>query len=80
MTSLNVVRRELAQMNGHKVHILVVGDRNKVTDATGILDGVYPSLFTVRMRSGRRIFHRSFRYSEVITKRVTVTPVAQSPR
>ena len=71
---LSAIKTKLLPYYGSRVRLYVIGDRNRITDTTGILDGLYPSLFTVTVDRGRFKHHYSFTYSEILTDRVRVTP------
>ncbi len=73
-TVLSAIKTKLLPYYGSRVRLYVIGDRNRITDTTGILDGLYPSLFTVTVDRGRFKHHYSFTYSEILTDRVRVTP------
>lgn len=66
------IRRSMADMKGEKVNLHAIGDRNRVTRAVGVLDGVYPDVFTVHVNREGYSQRYSYTYSEVITKNVMI--------
>ena len=54
------LKTKLLPYYGSRVRLYVIGDRNRITDHRGILDGLYPSLFTVTVDRGRFKHHYSF--------------------
>ncbi|MBQ4062408.1 MAG: Veg family protein [Christensenellaceae bacterium] len=74
---LNKIRSALMPLKGKKIYLLAKGDRNRLTRAVGILDGIYPSLFTVLVCSDGYFSRFSYTYSEIITEKVTIRPLKQ---
>lgn len=69
------IRRYLADLEGRNVELYAVGDRNRVTKARGILEGVYPDVFTVSVEYSGYTQRYCYTYSEVMTKNVRVSAV-----
>ena len=67
------IRRSLAGIEGRAVELYAVGERNRVTQERGILDGVYPDIFTVSVRKSGYTQRFCYTYSEVLTKKVKVS-------
>lgn len=65
----NVIRESLEPKKGHRVKIKVNGMRNKTDEFIGIMENIYPEIFTVRTNG----FLKSFSYSEIINKEVILT-------
>lgn len=69
------IRRYLADLEGRNVELYAVGERNRVTKAQGILEGVYPDVFTVSVEYSGYTQRYCYTYSEVMTKNVRVSAV-----
>lgn len=72
---VNKVRAKLAVKKGSRVELYAVGDRNRVTRAQGVLDGVYPGIFTVLVDSKGYKTRYSYTYNELITGKVNISLV-----
>lgn len=69
------IRRYLADLEGRNVELYAIGERNRVTHAQGVLEGVYPDIFTVSVRYGGYTQRYCYTYSEILTKNVRVSAV-----
>ena len=69
------IRRSLACIEGRTVELYAVGERNRVTQERGILDGVYPDIFTVSVERGGYTQRYCYTYNEVLTKNVRVSAI-----
>lgn len=67
------IKEYLDGMKGSTVKLYAVGERNRVTAAEGVLDGVYPDVFTVLVSMGEYDHRYSYTYREVFTKRVRIS-------
>lgn len=65
----SVIRDELKSHRNERVLIRVFGMRNKTDKFIGTLKEIYPQIFTVEVENTIR----SFSYSELINKEVTLT-------
>lgn len=54
---------------GKKVDVQVFGLRNKIKKYSGIIDKIYPQIFTVRTPDGIK----SISYSEIINREVKIS-------
>lgn len=74
MTSVTQIKKDLEECIGKKVMLKANRGRRRTTIKEGILESVYPSLFTVRIsneyESSRTV---SYTYSDVLTSTVEVT-------
>lgn len=66
------------RLKGKVVSLYAVGDRNRVLNTRGVLDGVYPEVFTVLVRMQGYNQRYSYSYNEVITNRVRVQLAARA--
>lgn len=73
--NISDIRASLRNQLGQPVKLHVIGDRNKVIDAYGILDGVYSDIFTILVNNNDYYKRYCYTYSEIITKNVAVTLV-----
>ena len=69
------IRRSLACIEGRAVELYAVGERNRITQEQGILEGVYPDIFTVAVKKGGYTQRYCYTYSEVLTKNVRVSAI-----
>ena len=72
---IDSIRNALRSNIGQPVKLHVIGDRNKVIDACGILDGVYSDIFTILVNNNDYYKRYCYTYSEIITKNVAITLV-----
>lgn len=66
-----------AQMKGHKgAHVMLRAKRGRrgAYEADGIIDGLYPEVFTVLVREHGYSRRYCFSYSEVLTHHVEIMP------
>lgn len=61
-----VIRANLLSRKGQKVHVKINGMRNKTDNYTGVIDEVYPQIFTIN--DGHKI--KSYSFSEIINGEV----------
>ena len=59
----NNIREELKKHLNERVNIKVYGMRNKINYYDGIINAIYPSIFTIQNPH----FEKSFSYADVIT-------------
>lgn len=71
---LNRIKEELSDYQGCMVRLHAIGDRNKVLDAYGILEGIYPEIFVVQVEQGNYQAKYCYSYREILTKRVKISP------
>ena len=67
------IRRMLTDLSGRRVDLFAVGERNRVTRAEGVLDGIYPEVFTVLVEHGGYSRRYCYTYGEVLTKHVRIS-------
>ena len=66
--NIEKIKKQIMDLKGKEVSLLVNLGRNKEDNYVGIIDNVYPKLFTVKV--GEMI--KSFSYSDVLTKDVVI--------
>ena len=74
------IRRYLADLEGRNVELYAIGERNRVTREQGVLEGVYPDIFTVSVISEGYTRRYCYTYSEVLTKNVNVSAIRSGSR
>lgn len=72
VTDTHEIRKALMAIKGERVKLFARGERNRIIRATGILDGVYPAIFTVAVCTDGQFHKFSYTYNEVVTKNVSV--------
>ena len=65
---------QITQMKGKNVDLEVTRGRKKTVKLSGIIESVYPSIFTIRNNQDKT----SFSYSEVLCGNVTFTEPNQA--
>lgn len=70
--NLLAVKEEIKKHYKKNVRVHVDLGRNKSTDFTGVLSGVYPALFTVRPDDGSYRGKTAYSYAEILCGKVTV--------
>ncbi len=75
-TQIINIRNELRKIKGQGVRLHVIGERNKITDELGVLEGVYSDIFTVRIAYEDYVRRYSYSYAEVLTRHVKIYPIA----
>jgi uncharacterized protein Veg len=59
---------------GKKVTIQANGGRKKMIERSGLLEGIYPAVFTVKLDQGENSVERlSYSYTDVLTETVKLT-------
>ena len=66
------IRNDLSIYRGKQVQLRILGERNRVSSAFGVLDGLYPEIFTVLVCEGERSFHCSFSYRDILMGKLDV--------
>lgn len=69
------IRKLVEGKKGERIRLYVIGDRNRILDAIGVLDGVYTDVFTVNIEKSESYKKRyCYKYSEILTQRVRILP------
>ncbi len=61
------IKQDLESHVGQRIKIKANKGRRKVVERKGILERVYPSIFTIRLEEDRRV---SYSYSDILTQSV----------
>lgn len=70
--TLTDIRNKLLPYRGSQVRLRSLGERNRVSVTCGILDGLYPEVFTVLVQTEERSFHCSFSYRDILMGRLDI--------
>ena len=71
---LSKIKGLLSDCQGCMVRLYAIGERNKLVDTFGILEGVYPEIFVVQVEQGGYCRKYCYSYNEILTKRVKISP------
>ena len=69
---MQLARLKISALQGERVCLKSIRDRNRVTMVTGVLDGVYPALFTVTQDGEKK---KCFSYTDIIMNRLFIKKV-----
>ena len=70
--TLTDIRKQLLPLMGKRIRLRALGERNRVHITGGILDGLYPKVFTVLIQEEGRSFHCSFSYRDILMGRLDI--------
>jgi len=73
--NIDNVKKEINSYKGQNVSLTVNLGRNKICYYLGIVEDIYPSLFTVAVKDGQNIKKHSYSYSDVLCGQVKLCPV-----
>jgi uncharacterized protein Veg len=66
--NLDLMKNEIRTHLHKHVQVTVYGMRNKIDTYVGVINAMYPNIFTIKTDSGEK----SFTYSDVITGEVKI--------
>ena len=72
--SINTIKETIKTLNGQNVTVKLNLGRNKFVTFPAILNGVYPSLFTVSPNDKNFLGKTAYSYSEILCGRVKIQP------
>lgn len=75
MTNIEKIKAFLQKNQGNPVHLYARGDRNKILDTTGVLEGVYKDVFTVAVQEDAYIRRYCYTFKEIFTRHVYISPI-----
>lgn len=64
----NIIKEEIESHLNEHVYIKVYGMRGKINEYSGIINAIYPNIFTIKNKD----FEKSFSYRDVITKEIKI--------
>ena len=75
--SLDEVKQNILQLKGKTVKMEINKGRKKISHFNGVIENVYPSLFTVKFEQGNElnIEKNSFSYFDVMCGDVKITDI-----
>ena len=74
--SLIEIKRSLDENIGKRITVLVNGGRRKTIERSGMIEGTYPAVFTVKLDQDEYSVERvSYSYTDVLTETVKLTLV-----
>ena len=73
---LSDIKEELMNYEGKEIKLAVNKGRNNITRYEGVIQKMYPSVFTVHIPSDTVMDLHSYSYSEVLCGHVKITPKA----
>lgn len=76
--SLSEIADRIKQMKGNEVKMNVNRGRRKIENYIGIIESVYPSIFTVKIDENDSNRYLSFSYSEVLCGHVKLTNISEN--
>ncbi len=72
--AMSLVKKNIQGIIGSKVKFESDRGRNKTTVEEGVIESVYPSIFTIQMYEGKLPSRKiSFSYTDVLTRSVQIT-------
>lgn len=72
--ALRDIKRNLEEYIGEKIQLRANGGRRKTIERSGVLEGVYPSVFIVKLDQEQHAFKRvSYSYADILTETVELT-------
>jgi len=73
--NIDNIKKEINSYKGLNVSLTVNLGRNKICYFLGIVEDIYPSLFTVAVKDGENFKKHSYSYSDVLCGQVKLCPV-----
>jgi len=67
------IKKELSRYLGKHIRLHERGDRNRMHTTDGLLDGLYPAVFTVLVQKEGRVFHCAFSYRDILMQRLSLS-------
>lgn len=71
--TLDDIRKKLLEIKGKKVNLEISKGRKKFESYKGIVENLYPSVFTVYLENESKKQTQSFSYSEVLCGNVLIS-------
>lgn len=73
MGVLDRIREDLGNFVGQKIKIRANRGRKKVLEVEGVLEGIYPKLFVVRLNERQAERRISYSYADLLTETVELS-------
>ncbi|WP_416148112.1 Veg family protein [Salipaludibacillus sp. HK11] len=75
------IKKILEANVGKKVTVQANGGRKKMIERSGLLEGIYPAVFTVKLdRNEHSVERLSYSYTDVLTETVKLTMRDEIPK
>lgn len=75
LLSIEQIKKQVDSYKGQNISLTVNHGRNKICNYSGMIDSIYPSLFTVNIKNGESFKKHCFSYSDVLCGQVKLCPV-----
>lgn len=69
-TALDRIREDLTGLVGQKVKIRANKGRRQVMEAEGIIEGIYPNIFVIKLSEDHALSRVTYSYTDVLTETV----------
>ena len=73
--NLNDIANEIKALKGESVKMNVTKGRKRIEKYTGIIENIYPNLFTIKLDNPIAQDYLSFSYNEVLCGQVKLTKI-----
>lgn len=68
--SLDRIREDLTELIGQKVQIRANKGRRQVMEAEGVIEGIYPNIFVIKLSEDHALSRLTYSYADVLTETV----------
>ncbi len=75
-TKIDEIIEKIQSLKGQSVDLKVTRGRKKTEEISGIIENIYPSIFTIRQNSGKGSF--SYSYADVLCGDVVLSASQES--
>ena len=69
-TDINEIKEQIQNLSGKILNIQINPGRNKISNYSGIIDKIYPSVFTLKLKENDKDKILSCSYSDVLCGKV----------
>lgn len=77
--NLQDVIDEVAVLKGFPISMLVNKGRKRIVKYTGVIDSIYPSVFTVKIDEPKYLGKLSYSYSDILCGNVAIKKLPKLP-
>jgi len=68
--TLDRIREDLTELIGRKVQIRANKGRRQVMEAEGVIEGIYPNIFVIKLSEDHALSRLTYSYADVLTETV----------
>lgn len=68
--TLDRIREDLTELIGQKVQIRANKGRRQVMEAEGVIEGIYPNIFVIKLSEDHALSRLTYSYADVLTETV----------